>query len=462
MAAHHIGRPHVEALVLHVAAGEIAAEQIPRQLVELEAVERPLPGHPPQRLEGLPGGVVLHDRDVCRHLQNAATGKLAYLGADVIVVLGAPVDGRIHHVPVVVHLAIAQVFEVVDLALDHAVDDAVERREMTDVVLHRRHGVDAGRFRHAPCQAEQQAQLGAVADAGLMVGQRMGRGAEIDLAGELDVVEGEDVVPRNPDLVADDDAVALVETVGERVVQFADGVALERLARPQAQARRVRRDDAGDRLLLVALGQGLDIADPDVIAEGGTGREHLDAADDHAVVSLRGNGERRRRGGFGRAAGEALVLAAGRRRHRMREKEVLAFAPLVIGEQVGGEGSAPAVEHLRLHGGARDVATDEVRRAPHHAVGEVGDGLGRARPAFQVLARAGAQVVHGVALAALLEAQQVAVAGLEPGVEHLRVGARRVAKAGMGGDVVDLLAADIDDAAVTQRFQVSLAGAYHR
>ena len=150
----------------------------------------------------------------------------------------------------------------------------------------------------------------------------MGRGAEVDLAGELDVVEGEDVFPRDLDLVADDDAVALVEAVGERVVDFADGVALERLARPEAQARRVRRDDAGDRLLLVALSQRLNVADPDVIAEGGTGREHLEAAYDHAVVAFRRDGESRRHR-VGRAACEALVLAAGRRCHRVREEEVL-------------------------------------------------------------------------------------------------------------------------------------------
>ena len=51
VAAHDVGRPHVEALVLHVAAGEIAAEQVPRELVELEAIERAVARHPPQRLE---------------------------------------------------------------------------------------------------------------------------------------------------------------------------------------------------------------------------------------------------------------------------------------------------------------------------------------------------------------------------------------------------------------------------
>ena len=347
-----------------------------------------------------------------------------------------------------------------DLALDHAVDHAVLRGEVADLVPHRGHRVDPRRFRHAPREPEEQAQLRAVADTGLMVRERVRGGAEVDLAGELDVVEGEDVLPGHLDPVADDDAVALVEAIGERVVDLADGVALEGLARPEAQPRRVRRHDAGDRLLLVALGQRLNVADPHVIAEGGAGREHLEAADDHAVVPLRRDGKRRRHP-FGRAAGEALVLAAGRRRHRVGEKEVLALAPLVVGEEVGGEGPAAAVEHLRLHGGAGDVAADEIRRAAHHAVGEVGDDFGRARAALQVLARAGPQVVHGVARAVLLEAQQVAEAGVEAGVERLRVGAGRVAEAGMGGHVLDALTADIDDAAVAQRFQVFLAVADH-
>ena len=267
--------------------------------------------HPPQRLEGLSGVVVLHDRDVRRHLQNAAARELAHLGADVIVVLGAPVDGGVHHVPVVVHIAVAQVCEVVDLALDHAVDHAVLRGEVTDFVPHRRHRVDAGRFRHPPRETEEQPQLRAVADAGLMVRERMGRGAEIDLAGELDVVMGEDMLPGDLDSVADDDAIALVEAVGERVVDLADGVALERLARPEAQARRVRRDDAGDRLILVALGERLNVADPDVIAEGGAGREHLEAAQDHAVVPLRRDGERRRHVSAARPAKLSSLLPGG-------------------------------------------------------------------------------------------------------------------------------------------------------
>src|SRR5262249_40522583 len=41
-------------------------------------------------------------------------------------------------------------------------------------------------------------------------------------------------------------------------------------------------------------------------------------------------------------------------------------------------------------------------------------------------------------------------------------GCGSVAKGGVTGNVVDLLAADIDDAPVTQRFQVLLARAQHR
>jgi hypothetical protein len=46
-----------------------------------------------------------------------------------------------------------------------------------------------------------------------MIGQRVSRGAKIELAGPLCVIQHEDALPRDVDPIADDDAVAFIEAV---------------------------------------------------------------------------------------------------------------------------------------------------------------------------------------------------------------------------------------------------------
>ena len=103
-----------------------------------------------------------------------------------------------------------------------------------------------------------------------------------------------------------------------------------------------------------------------------------------------------------------------------------------------------------------------IRRAAEHAEGRVGDSAMSQHAPLQVLARARAQEIDRVATSLLLVGQGVAVRWIR--LHVVEGGDRRggVAKGGMVGDVVDPLAADIDDTPVAQRFQMLFARAQHR
>src|SRR5262249_35566548 len=81
---------------------------------------------------------------------------------------------------------------------------------------------------------------------------------------------------------------------------------------------------------------------------------------------------------------------------------------------------------------------------------------------LQVFARARAQEIDRVTSTVLLVAEGLAVSRIRLHVVEGGDGGGCVAKGGMAGDVIDPLAADIDGAAVAQRFQMLLAGAQHR
>src|SRR5204863_117107 len=67
----------IELLVLQVAAGELGADQVPGELVELHALERAELRRLPVLLEELAQLAVVHHRAVGRHLEHAAADELA-------------------------------------------------------------------------------------------------------------------------------------------------------------------------------------------------------------------------------------------------------------------------------------------------------------------------------------------------------------------------------------------------
>ncbi len=103
-----------------------------------------------------------------------------------------------------------------------------------------------------------------------------------------------------------------------------------------------------------------------------------------------------------------------------------------------------------------------IRRAAEHAEGEIGDAAMPQHAPLQVLARAWAQEINRMAGAILFVGESFAVGGIGLHVVERGHGRGRVAKRRMAGDVVDPLAADIENATIAQRFQVFLARAQHR
>jgi len=82
----------------------------------------------------------------------------------------------------------------------------------------------------------------------LVVAVAMPRRLDVDLASEDRVHVHEHLLPRHAYVLAHHHRVGLVEAPGERVLELARRVALERLSRPQGEPGRVHRDRAGDRL----------------------------------------------------------------------------------------------------------------------------------------------------------------------------------------------------------------------
>ena len=118
-------------------------------------------------------------------------------------------------------------------------------------------------------------------------------------------------------------------------------------------------------------------------------------------------------------------------------------------------------QRVRLHRHTGDERGDVIGRAAEHAEGGVGDFPMSEHAALQVVARARAQKIDGMAAAVFLVGQRVAVRRIR--LHIVDAGNRRggVAEGRMARDVVDLLAADIDGATVAQRLQMFLTGPQH-
>jgi hypothetical protein len=121
---------------------------------------------------------------------------------------------------------------------------------------------------------------------------------------------------------------------------------------------------------------------------------------------------------------------------------------VVITDEVIAEAGGESVEELRLHRQPGDQTRDMVGRAPDQPVGRVRDRLHRAHAAAEILAGAAAQPGQAVALAVVLEGEQVALSRVGLEVVQIGDGPGGVLECGMGGDIVDPLRADIDGAAV--------------
>ena len=79
---------------------------------------------------------ILQHRDIRRHLHGATAHQLSERHAQFIVMGVAPVDCTIHQSTVDVHITAGKVLAIMHLALDHGVNHAFHRSDMTECILH--------------------------------------------------------------------------------------------------------------------------------------------------------------------------------------------------------------------------------------------------------------------------------------------------------------------------------------
>ena len=165
-----------------------------------------------------------------------------------------------------------------------------------------------------------------------MIAEAMTRRLDVDVARQKRVAMDEHAFPRHFDLVADEHAVGFVVPVGERGIEFPLAAECERLARPQLQTRRVARNGAGDRLLLLVRRQRNDVADPDFVGERGAGRQHFHAGNNDAGIVLAHDLQRRHRNILPLI--KFRVARGLRGHHRIDDVEVVVADVAVIGSRL--------------------------------------------------------------------------------------------------------------------------------
>src|SRR5581483_3396076 len=120
---HGEGGPEVELFVGLVAAGELAADELPGELEELHALERAVLRRVPVGLEFLLQLAILDHRGVRGHLENAAAAELAQVVHDRRVALDAPVERGVEVAAVVADEAARPGLAILDLRHDQAADE---------------------------------------------------------------------------------------------------------------------------------------------------------------------------------------------------------------------------------------------------------------------------------------------------------------------------------------------------
>ncbi len=347
----------------------------------------------------------------------------------------------------------------VDLPVHQPADRALDRSHLTEGFPHRGNLIGAGRLRNFAAQAEQKTHLRPVAYVRLVISEAMARRLDVDVPCEQRVVVHEHLLPRHLDVVAQHHAVTFIVAPGEWGIEFRCDAEHRRLARPECEARRVARYGAGDRLFLLVRRERKHVADPDFVGIDRAGREHLHARDHDAVVFFPHHPQRRHRKVLPLI--EFRIARRLRRQHGVDDVDVVVPDVAVIPNEIVGVRTG-CRQRVGLDHHAGDERGDVIGRAAEHAEGRVGDPAMSQHAPLQVLARARAQEIDRVATSLLLVGQGVAVRRIR--LHVVEGGDRRggVAKGGMTGDVVDPLAADIDDTAVAQRFQMLFARAQHR
>ena len=168
-----------------------------------------------------------------------------------------------------------------------------------------------------------------------------------------------DPVPRHLYVLEQNCAVGFIEPPGQRIVELADRIFLERFARPQGYARRIEGNRTGDGFHLLARTHGLQIADPGFVAEHRRGPDHLQAVEGDALGILR----RDPQGGrfVGRRLHRARTPRALRVGHRVTGEQIVRPQMLVKIDHIVAEALADAVEQIGPHGETAHIRREIIR-----------------------------------------------------------------------------------------------------
>src|SRR5262245_60659034 len=125
----------VKALILSMPAGKVRAEIIPRELHELQAVDRGRFTRGPVTLEGLAQRGVAQRAHVGRHLERPRPQQFPDGFGDQIVVVGAPIQGGVELPSVDVDVW-AECFSVLDLTRDPSLHSRLCHRNFRERFTH--------------------------------------------------------------------------------------------------------------------------------------------------------------------------------------------------------------------------------------------------------------------------------------------------------------------------------------
>ena len=438
----------VEHLVLGVAAGEFRADRIPGEAHELDAPLRVGRGRllgasdvvGEHRVGEVPGGGRQHDE--------AAAGELAdRVDEPRVEVLGQHLGG-VHEVPVGDEVAV-----ILPAARLHPVHESLHHRrlgrEVPELLAHVRdvHGADG--LRHLVGDPDQEPHLDHQPDLGLIVLEVVGVSVGELGPAEVRVAVDEDPLPGHVHFVKVDEGIVLVEMRRERIVILGGGSRLVRAARHDLDARVAHRDREGDRVLLLAGLQGLDIGDEHLVGHDRPGAEHLRPAHrDSGGVLVH------------YAAGEVLLaLVAGvpgpvglRVDDDVGEVEIVVARPREVVEQRLRARLPVRAKEMHAHHLPRHAGRDVVRRSPEPAAGERGPGGDRlaAVDEVPVVARKLPAPVDAPAARRRLEGHELAVLRRRLELVEPAGGRHRVAVGGVDGDVSHASAVEEDLAPVLE------------
>src|SRR5580658_9210798 len=158
------GCTRIELLVLLLPPSELGANQIPRQLEQLHAIQR-------RQLRGRKVGFelpaqfgILQDGCVRRHLEHTSATQLSDAIDDAGVTFRAPVQRRVHHAAAESHETVRPALRFLNLSGDNTAQKSLLRGEAADGFAYRRHGIGARGLRYAARQTDKQTQLAVEAD----------------------------------------------------------------------------------------------------------------------------------------------------------------------------------------------------------------------------------------------------------------------------------------------------------